>query len=151
MPKLVLIDANHLMHRAYWAIQRNLSTSDGTITNAVFGVTSMLLTILKREHPEALVACWDDGSETFRHERYDEYKAGRQETPDDFYDQIPITKRCFEVFAVPVISDPKYEADDLLGTLAISGANEGFEVIIVSGDKDLFQKQLLLQILHLHH
>jgi DNA polymerase I len=139
MPKLVLIDANHLMHRAYWAIQSNLSTADGIRTNAVFGVTSMLLTILKREQPEALIACWDDGSETFRHKQYDEYKAGRNETPDDFYDQIPFAKRCFEVFAIPVISNRKYEADDLIGTLAVNGANEGFEVVIISGDKDLFQ------------
>ena len=137
--KLVLLDANHLMHRAYWAIQRNLSTSSGEQTNAVFGVTSMLLTIMGQEEPVAIIACWDEGSETFRHKMYKEYKAGRQETPDDFYVQIPRVYECFEAFGVPALSNPQYEADDLIGTLAKKGANEGFEVIIVTGDRDLFQ------------
>ena len=137
--KLVLLDANHLMHRAYWAIQRNLSTSSGEQTNAVFGVTSMLLTIIGREEPAAIIACWDEGSETFRHKEYKEYKAGRQETPDDFYDQIPRVYQCFAAFGIPTFSNPKYEADDLLGTFAKRGVEEGFEVIIVTGDHDLFQ------------
>jgi DNA polymerase-1 len=127
------------MHRAYWAIQRNLSTSSGEQTNAVFGVASMLLTILRQDSPDAVIACFDEGKETLRHKEYEEYKAGRQETPDDFYTQIPRVHQCLEAFAIPIFSNPDYEADDLLGTFAKKGVAEGFEVIIVTGDKDLFQ------------
>jgi DNA polymerase I len=136
---LVLLDANHLMHRAYWAIQRSLSTSSGEQTNTVFGVTSMLLTLLSREHPDVLIACFDEGKETVRHKAYKDYKAGRAETPDDFYIQIPRVLQCFEAFAIPMLSDPKYEADDLIGTLAVSSHKAGFTVTIVTGDRDLFQ------------
>lgn len=137
--KLILIDGNHLMHRAYWAIQRSLQTSKGEQTNAVFGVASMLLTILRREHPDAVIACFDEGKETHRHEIHAEYKAGRAETPDDFYVQIPRVRQCMEAFSIPVLSGLKYEADDYLGTLATLAAKDGWEVFIVTGDHDLFQ------------
>lgn len=137
--KLLLLDANHLMHRAYWAIQRSLGTSKGEQLNTVFGVVSMLLTMMIREKPDATIACFDEGKETLRHKEHGAYKAGRQETPDDFYAQIPRVYQCFEVFAVPTLSSHDYEADDLLGTLAIRGLREGYSVIIVSGDRDLFQ------------
>ena len=139
MKKLVLLDANHLMHRAYWAIQRSLATSKGEQTNAVFGVASMLLTLLAREHPDAIVACFDAGDDTFRHKDHEAYKAGRAETPDDFYVQIPRVHQCMAAFGIPTIADAKYEADDFIGTLAAQGVKEGFEVTIVTGDKDLFQ------------
>ncbi len=139
MKKLVLLDANHLMHRAYWAIQRSLKTSKGEQTNAVFGVASMILTLIAREKPDILIACFDEGDETFRHVENKEYKAGRAETPDDFYVQIPRVHQCLKAFGIPTFSDPKYEADDLLGTLAVKGVAEGFDVTIVTGDRDLFQ------------
>jgi DNA polymerase-1 len=139
MKKLILLDANHLMHRAYWAIQRNLQTSKGEQTNAVFGVASMLITLIAREKPDILVACFDEGDETFRHADHKDYKAGRAETPDDFYTQIPRVHQCLHAFGIPVLSDPKFEADDLLGTLAKRGVKEGYAVMIVTGDRDLFQ------------
>src|SRR3989344_6842550 len=136
---LLLLDGNHLMHRAFWAIQRSLSTSKGEQTNTVFGVASMLLTMLQREKPDAIVACFDEGKETHRHKLHDAYKAGRQETPDDFYTQIPRVHQCFAAFSIPTVSDAEYEADDFIGTLALRGSNEGWEVLIVTGDRDLFQ------------
>ena len=139
MKKLVLLDANHLMHRAFWAIQRNLSTSSGEQTNAVFGVASMLLTMLQREKPEALIACFDEGKDTLRHQEHEEYKAGRAETPDEFYAQIPRIHQCLASFSIPTFSDSDYEADDLLATIAVQAAKSDWEVIVVSGDKDLFQ------------
>ena len=139
MKHLVLLDANHLMHRAYWAIQRNLATSKGEQTNAVFGVASMLLTLMAREHPDVLIACFDAGKETFRHKDHAEYKAGRPETPDDFYAQIPRVHQCLASFGIPVFSDPKFEADDLIGTLARRGREAGYTVTIVTGDRDLWQ------------
>ena len=139
MKHLVLLDANHLMHRAYWAIQRNLATSAGERTNAVFGVASMLLTLMAREQPDVLIACFDEGKETFRHKDHAGYKAGRPETPDDFYAQIPRVHQCLASFGIPVFSDPKFEADDLIGTLAKRGVEAGYTVTIVTGDRDLFQ------------
>lgn len=137
--KLVLLDANHLMHRAYWAIDRRLKTSQGEQVNAVFGFVSMLLTALAREHPDLLLACFDAGKETFRHRDHSAYKAGRPETPDDFYAQIPRIQESLRSFSVPILSDARYEADDLIGTLALRAAREGWEVLIVTGDRDLFQ------------
>lgn len=136
---LVLLDANHLMHRAYWAIQKSLATSRGEKTNAVFGVASMLLTLIAREQPDCIVACFDEGKETFRHKEYALYKAGRPETPDDFYQQMPRVRECFRSFSIPILSDLGFEADDLIGTLAKRGAGEGYDVLIVTGDRDLFQ------------
>src|SRR3989338_3123346 len=107
--KLLLLDGNHLMHRAFWAIQRSLSTSKGEQTNAVFGVSSMLLTMLQRERPDAVIACFDEGSETHRHVLHAEYKAGRAVTPDDFYVQIPRVHQCLAAFSIPTFSDPKFE------------------------------------------
>src|SRR3989338_5726735 len=137
--KVLLLDVNHPTHRAHWAIQRSPGTSKGAQLNAVFGVVSMLLTMMMREKPDAIIACFDEGKETLRHKEHGEYKAGRQETPDDFYVQIPRVHQCLEAFAVPILSSPDYEADDLLGTLAVRGLKEGYSVIIVSGDRDLFQ------------
>ncbi|MEK7137176.1 MAG: 5'-3' exonuclease H3TH domain-containing protein [Patescibacteria group bacterium] len=139
MKKLVLLDANHLMHRAYWAIDRRLKTTRGEQVNAVFGVVSMLLTMLSRERPDLLLACFDEGKETFRHQDHREYKAGRAETPDDFYTQIPRVHEALRAFAIPILSDPKYEADDLIGSAAIRAAKEEWDVLIVTGDRDLFQ------------
>lgn len=137
--KLVLLDMSHLMHRAYWAIQRSLATSAGEQVNAVFGVASMLFTVIAREQPDLLIACFDEGEETFRHKDHAAYKAGRPETPQDFYAQIPRVRECLQSLSIPLLSDPEFEADDLLATLAKKGAEEGFEVTIVTGDRDLFQ------------
>lgn len=139
MKHLVLIDGHHLMYRAYWAIPRTLTTSKGEQVNAVFGMASMLLHILKIEQPDNLVVCFDAGEETFRHEENDTYKAGRAETPDDFYTQIPRIVNLVEAFGLPHTSAPKYEADDFLCTYATMGAAAGMRVTIVTGDRDALQ------------
>ena len=112
MKHLVLIDGHHLMYRAYWAIPRTLVTRKGELTNAVFGVASMLLNILNREKPDSLLFCFDAGSETFRHQENETYKDGRAETPDDFYEQIPRILELIDTFGISSVSDPEYEADD---------------------------------------
>lgn len=139
MAHLVLIDGHHLMYRAYWAIPRTLRTSAGEQTNAVFGVASMLLTILKREEPDSLLFCFDAGEETFRHQENDTYKEGRAETPDEFYLQIPRIVECVETFGIAHVSDPQYEADDFLCTYALAGKKAGMRVTIVTGDRDCLQ------------
>lgn len=139
MKHIVLVDGHHLMYRAYWAIPRTLKTSSGELSNAVFGVASMLINILKREEPDAFLFCFDAGEETFRHQENETYKEGRAETPDDFYEQIPRILELIDTFGIPAVSDPQYEADDFLCAYAKAGEKAGMRVTIVTGDKDCFQ------------
>ena len=139
MSHLVLIDGHHLMYRAYWAIPRTLKTSKGELVNTSFGVASMLLGIISKEEPDAILFCFDEGEETFRHEEAEDYKEGRAETPDDFYEQIPRVIELIESFGISHISDKKYEADDLIYTYAKEGEKNGMKVTVVSGDRDLLQ------------
>ncbi len=139
MHHLVAIDGHHLMYRAYWAIPRTLSTSVGEQVNAVFGMASMLLHILKQEKPSHLVICFDAGEETFRHEENETYKEGRAETPDDFYVQIPRILELVEAFGIPHVSNTRFEADDFLCTYARAAEREGMQVTVITGDKDALQ------------
>ncbi len=127
------------MYRAYWAIPRTLKTRSGEQVNTVFGVASMLIGILSTERPDKLLFCFDEGEETFRHQEHAEYKAGRAETPDDFYSQIPRVMQLIDTFGLRRLSDSKYEADDLLAAYAQAAEKEGTRVTIVSGDRDVFQ------------
>lgn len=136
---LLLIDAQNLAHRAFWGIQAKLTTSAGEEVNAVYGVASMVLTFLVEMHPDAVVACFDAGEETFRHQEYKEYKAGRAETPETFYLQLPRIWECLGSFGIPCLADRAVEADDLLGTLAAVGERQGWSVTIISGDRDVLQ------------
>lgn len=137
---LVLIDGHHLMYRAYWAIPRTLTTKTGEQVNTVFGVASMVISILKQEEPDAFLFCFDAGEETFRHQEMGEaYKAGRAETPDDFYVQIPRVHEFLNAMQIPQVSDSKYEADDFLCAYAKAGEAAGMRVTIVTGDRDAFQ------------
>ena len=139
MDHLVLIDGHHLMYRAYWAIPRTLKTKAGEQSNAVFGVISMLLSILAKEQPTHLLFCFDEGEDTFRHQEAKEYKEGRAETPDDFYVQIPRIIQGIEAFGFKHISDKRYEADDYLCVYGRQGKKTGAQVTIVTGDRDAFQ------------
>lgn len=136
---LVLIDGHHLMYRAYWAIPRTLKTKAGEQVNSVFGMASMLLSIMKMEQPDRMVVCFDAGEETFRHEQNETYKAGRAETPDDFYVQIPRILELVDVWKLPHAENKKYEADDLLCAYAKQAVDAGGRVTIVTGDRDAFQ------------
>lgn len=139
MSKVVLIDGHHMMYRAYWAIPRTLKTNEGEQINTTFGMASMLINILQAEEPDKVLICFDAGSDTFRHQESPDYKAGRAKTPDDFYEQIPRVMEYVSTFQLPMISDPKYEADDIIAMYAVHFAEQGDEVTIVSGDRDLFQ------------
>jgi len=139
MEHLVLIDGHHMMYRAYWAIPRTLKTSSGEQVNSVFGMASMLISILSKEKPDDLCVCFDEGDQTFRHQEHEEYKEGRAETPDDFYEQIPRIFELIDVFGFKRVSDPQYEADDLLASYSFKGRDKGMDVTIVSGDRDVFQ------------
>jgi DNA polymerase-1 len=136
--RLYLIDGSGYMYRAFHAI-RYLTNSKGMPTNAVFGFTRMLVKILKQEEPDYVGVVFDLKGPTFRHEIYKEYKANRAETPDDLVQQIPYIKRVVEALCIPVIELQGYEADDLIGTYAKKAVRDNFEVVIVTGDKDMYQ------------
>lgn len=127
------------MYRAFYAIPATLKTVKGEQTNAVYGVASMLIALLNAEEPTHLLFCFDAGEETFRHKEHAEYKEGRAETPDEFYLQIPRILELIESFPIKHLSDPRYEADDLLCVYAKAGEAAGMRVTIVTGDRDAFQ------------
>ena len=134
---LVAIDGNSLMHRAYYALP-DMRAKDGTPTGALYGFMTMLLTLVKRE-PDYLLVAFDMHGPTFRHEKYAEYKAGRRETPDDLRTQFPILKELLEKLGITVCECERYEADDILGTIAKRSERKGVDTLIVSGDRDGFQ------------
>jgi DNA polymerase-1 len=136
--RLFLIDASGHIFRAYYAIPE-LSNSTGMATNAVFGFTNMLRRLLREEAPDYVAAAFDPPGPTVRHELYPEYKASRDETPEDLIAQFPYVRRVCEALRVPVLEIEGYEADDVIGTMALKARERGIETVIVSEDKDLLQ------------
>ncbi|HEV7518480.1 MAG TPA: DNA polymerase I, partial [Thermoanaerobaculia bacterium] len=138
--RLYLIDGYSNIFRAFYAI-RNLSNSRGEPTNAVYGFVQMLRKLLREEKPELVgVALEGGGSEkSVRAERYEEYKANRSPMPDDLRSQIPWVRKALAAHRIPVLELDRYEADDVLGTLARKAADAGYDVVLVSADKDLMQ------------
>jgi DNA polymerase-1 len=137
-PKLVLIDGHSLLYRAFYAT-RPLSTTDGRPTNAVYGFAGMLWQILEDEQPDAIVVAFDTAAPTFRHEEFTDYKAHRPETAETFYVQVPAARELVEAMGIPVIALEGFEADDVLGTLARRAREQGYQVLIVTGDQDALQ------------
>jgi DNA polymerase-1 len=137
-PTVYLVDAMSNIHRAYHAI-RGLSTSTGRPTNAVFGFVTMLRKML-REHPsEYLAVAFDRKEKTVRHEEYEKYKANRPAMEADLAGQIPEIRRVCDAYRIPILEMPGYEADDVIGTLARKARDAGFDVVIVTADKDMLQ------------
>ncbi|MEG1559493.1 MAG: DNA polymerase I [Clostridia bacterium] len=137
MEKLIAIDGNSLMHRAFYALPPMI-TREGIPTGTVFGFISMLFRLLDYE-PTRLLVAFDTHEPTFRHKEYDGYKAGRRETPDDLRAQFPIVKKLLMDMGIRVIECPGFEADDILGTFSRIAAEKGIETILVTGDKDVLQ------------
>lgn len=140
MPKkrLVVIDGYSLLFRAFYGT-RYLSTSDGRPTNALFGLVSMLYTLLEREKPDSIVVALDAPGKTFRDAEYSEYKATRKETADELQAQLPAARDLLAGLGIPILELTGYEADDLVGTLAKDAEKKGYETIIVTGDTDTLQ------------
>ena len=137
--KVILIDGHSLAFRAFFALPDTLVTSSGQITNAVYGFTAMLIKLWADERPDAVVVCFDKGAPQFRLDRYAEYKAGRAETPDTFRQQLPLIREVLKSLRIPTVELEGYEADDLLATLTKRLRQEGNEVLIVTGDRDILQ------------
>ncbi|WP_106496942.1 DNA polymerase I [Lentibacillus sp. Marseille-P4043] len=136
--KLVLIDGNSIIYRAFFALPL-LNNDKGVYTNAVYGFTTMLLKILEDEKPTHMLVAFDAGKTTFRHKTYKEYKGGRQKTPPELSEQFPILKELLDVFHISHYELDQYEADDIIGTLSKKGNEEDWDVTVISGDKDLLQ------------
>ncbi len=138
--KLFLLDAFALIFRAYYALIRNPRyTSTGRNTNAQFGFTNTLFELINKEKPTHLAVCFDMEGETERHSDFADYKANRQETPEDLLAALPDIKRIIEGFNIPVMGVTGYEADDIIGTLAWQAHDAGYEVFMVTPDKDFGQ------------
>jgi DNA polymerase I len=138
LKRFFLIDGSSYIYRAFFAI-RGLSTAKGLPTNAAFGFTSMLLKVLRDHKPDGVAVVFDAKGPTFRTKLYTDYKANRPAMPDDLAAQIPYIKKIVEGFRIPALEKEGYEADDLIGTIAKKAEQDGLEVVIVSGDKDLLQ------------
>jgi len=139
MKKLALLDGHSLAYRAFYALPPDLATPSGQVTNAVFGFTSMLIKLLDDEAPDAIAVTWDRREPTFRTDRYPEYKANRETAPDLFRSQVPIIREVLEALEIPQVSAAGYEADDVIATLVQDGRKLGYEVLVVTGDRDAFQ------------
>lgn len=138
MSKLLIIDANSIMNRAYYA-NPNFMTSKGQHTGAVFGFLNMYLKIKEEIQPDYVAAAFDRKAPTFRHKEYEEYKAGRKKMPEELAVQFPLIKEILPHFAVDILEIDGFEADDLIGTLSLQAEADGDEVYILSGDKDTLQ------------
>ncbi|NMC36560.1 hypothetical protein GYA49_05955 [Candidatus Beckwithbacteria bacterium] len=138
--KLVLFDGNALLHRAYHAFPQTLRTSQGELTNAVYGFTSTLLTVFRKLQPTHTIVAFDEKAPTFRHKQFKGYKASRPKMDEELAGQIKRTKEVVSVLNIPQFGIEGYEADDVLGTLSYQAEQNGFEAItIVTGDRDALQ------------
>lgn len=145
MKKLILIDGNAIIHRAFHAFPP-FKTPQGELVNAVYGFASILLTILNKEQPDYIAVAFDLKGPTFRHEEYKEYKATRVKAPDELYSQIPRIHELVKAFHIPIFTKEGYEADDVLGTLAKQAEQQAttekkadLHTYIVTGDLDTLQ------------
>ena len=140
MKKLFLIDAHGLIYRSYYAFIRSPRiNSKGLNTSAIFGFVNTLEEVLKNEQPTHLAVVFDPEGKTFRHEAYEQYKAQREKTPEDIRKALPIIKELVAAYNIPAIEVTGYEADDVIGTLAKQAEKKGFEVYLLTSDKDLGQ------------
>ena len=141
MSKLVAIDGNSIMNRAFYGIMNSklLMTSDGIYTNAIYGFLSILNKLLQDENPDYICVAFDLKAPTFRHKKYEEYKATRKGMPDELRVQMPIIKDILKAMNIKILELEGYEADDILGTISKYGDENGMDVLLLTGDRDYLQ------------
>ncbi len=137
--KLMVIDGNSIVNRAFYGVSQNLSTREGLPTNAIFGFVNILLKLLEEEQPEGLAVAFDLKAPTFRHLAYEGYKAQRKGMPEELAVQMPVLKRLLDAMNIRRYELEGWEADDLLGTMARVNGQEGGQTVVVTGDKDSLQ------------
>ncbi|HET7072201.1 MAG TPA: DNA polymerase I [Nocardioides sp.] len=139
-PRLLLLDGHSLAYRAFFALPvENFSTTTGQHTNAVFGFTSMLINVLRDEQPTHIAVAFDKSRQTFRLQEYAEYKAKRNKTPEEFSSQLPLINEVLDALRIKHLAKDGYEADDIIATLVTQALDEGYQVLILTGDRDAFQ------------
>lgn len=138
MEKLVLIDGHSILNRAFYGLPE-LTNSKGMHTNAVYGFLNILFKIMEEEKPDYLIVAFDVKAPTFRHEMFSEYKGNRKPMPAELHEQVPLLKDVLHAMDIHTVEAPGYEADDLLGSMAVKGEEQGLLVSLVSGDRDLLQ------------
>jgi DNA polymerase I len=136
---LLLIDGNSLTYRAFFALPTDLATASGQVTNAVFGFTSMLINLMRDHGHQRMAVAFDRPEPTFRHEKLDTYKANREAAPDILRQQMGLVRQVVETLGITVLELPGYEADDIIATLATQARDAGLDVIVVTGDRDVYQ------------
>jgi DNA polymerase-1 len=138
--RLLLIDGHSLAYRAFYALPvENFSTTTGQPTNAVYGFTSMLINALRDEQPTHAAVAFDVSAPTFRHAEFAEYKATRSETPTDFRGQVSLIRDVLQALGIPIVTAEGFEADDVIATLATQAETEGMNVLVLTGDRDVYQ------------
>lgn len=137
--RFVIIDGNSLINRAYYAMQRPMTTKDGIYTQGIYGFLNMLNKIMEEYEPGYIAVAWDKKAPTFRHKAYEGYKAGRRRMPPELAMEMPITKEIMEALNITNLELEGFEADDIIGTLAKRGESEGLEPLVITGDKDALQ------------
>ena len=138
--RLYLIDGYAMLYRAHFAMIRNpLINSKGMHTSALFGFVNQIMKLINNEKPDLMIAAFDSPQKTFRHERYPEYKATREKMPEEMIEQLPFLWNILDSMDIPLLEEPGFEADDIIGTLATKASKKGLDVYIVSGDKDFMQ------------
>ncbi|KKU34034.1 MAG: polymerase protein, partial [Candidatus Uhrbacteria bacterium GW2011_GWF2_46_218] len=137
-PRLLLLDGNALLHRAWHAIPP-LTTKDGLVVNAAYGFSMILERMLKQYAPTHMVVAWDRREKTFRHEEFAAYKAQREKKEQELYDQIPIIQNILKAHGIISVDARGYEADDIIGTYATQASKKEWETFIVTGDLDSLQ------------
>lgn len=136
----MVVDGHSLAYRAFFALPvENFTTKDNQHTNAIYGFLSMLVNLIKAEQPTHMAIAFDTSRHSFRTDVYPEYKATRSESPQEFRGQIPLLQDCLAAMSIPVLTKEGVEADDILATLAAQGAEQGYDVLVVSGDRDTIQ------------
>ena len=140
MKRLVVIDGKSVFYRGYYGMP-NLSLPDGTPTGGVYGFAVLGLQIIKKSEPDYVIVAWDKAKTNVRSRLkiYPEYKAGRKPMPDDMREQIPHLHDLLKAFGWPLLEEDDYEADDIMGTLALQAQKQGIETILVTSDMDLLQ------------
>lgn len=138
MNKLLLIDGNSIMNRAFYGIP-DMTTNDGRHTNAIYGFLNIILKVIEEEQATHICVAFDLKKKTFRHEMYETYKGTRKGMPEELHEQMPRIKEILQAMHIRIVEQEGFEADDLIGTLSKKGEREGFAVTILSGDRDLLQ------------